>query len=217
MVCIATELKAKHNMDYIIVEGKRRNSQNFVVDERFYTKKSEIRDGTNLRCVNWASQKCAGAAIICRNSKKVTILREHTCSKERLRLQEVLFYSSLKRTIKHNKVDLKEHYETVRKGFPDEVTQLSPFSKVRKNLEKIRATLPPPNGEEQEEKEGEQEESKEGKCPICQEEVNNIIMVMNCGHGVCPSCYKGLLSSKKTCHMCRMIIDEKKTIKHFKL
>ena len=119
-------------------------------------------------------------------------------------------FTCLKRTTKHSRVDLKEHYKSVGKGFPDEVTRLSPFSKVRKNLEKIRASLPPPNDEEREEKEGGEEESKDGKCPICQEAMKNIIMVLNCGHGVCPSCYKGLLNSKKTCHMCRTVIDKTK-------
>ena len=84
-------------MEYMIIEGRRKDSQIYVGGDRIYQKKSDIDAGIRLRCAKRAS--CPGEAYICNLLKKLCCDKAHTCERDPLMCDEINFRSNLKRLV----------------------------------------------------------------------------------------------------------------------
>ena len=198
-------------MEYLIIEGRRKDSQIYCAGDRIYQKKSNISLGIRLRCAQ--HETCPGEAYICKDLHKVCCDKAHTCAKDPLMKEEILFKNNLKRLV-ITRLDL-----TVPKVFQLAVDELNKpevaarvkLTSVQANLSRIRKKFKSQmknNGDDN-------EEMKKSECAICFVELKeNPIVNVPCGHGFCRKCSDAALKIKKTCSVCRKKVKE--TVEYFK-
>ena len=203
-------------MEYMIIEGRRKDSQIYVGGDRIYQKKSDIDAGIRLRCAKRDS--CPGEAYICNLLKKLCCDKAHTCQRDPLMCDEINFRSNLKRLVTA-RLDLSVpgcfRLAAEQLNRPEVVERVK-LASVSPNLNRIRRQYKKNMKNEAGEGPAQPAEGETDECPICLSELKTRPWLnVPCGHGFCKKCSDKVYKKRKNCPICRQKMKDR--VKYIKV
>ena len=179
--------------EYIIIEGRRPDTQVYCTKDRVYQKKSDIDLGIRLRC---AKSDCPAEAYICKNLKKVVLDKPpHHCDPDPLERDEINFRNHLKRMVTVQlHLTIPQCYRNAAESgeFKDDVVARVKMESVKPNLSRIRKKFlkklkSTPTSNQQPAPSNQQPATtptSATSCTICLDEMTgNPWINIPCGHG----------------------------------
>ena len=201
-------------MEYMIIEGRRKDCMLYSAGGFLYQKKQSILNGLRLRCNKW--RKCPGLAYLDNVLHKVLCDVAHTCTQDEGEIKEILFRNHLKRrVIEDSHLEVRRVYENEASRFEEEIVRRVPFATVKTHLFRIRSKYKKENPTnptipEKQHKQKETVGPRAPNCAICKEVIKQNPWINSpCGHGFCKKCSDGALKVNKQCSLCRRDIKSR--------